>query len=74
MRLERDYTKGVKMRKIYLNDLLHFTEEEYGNIKIKFNQSNGYEEPMELYQHNPDIVNNQWLFWGVSNVIFMWGK
>lgn len=51
------------MLKIMLNDLLKFNEEEFKNIKIKFNQSNGYEDPMELYQRNPDIVNNQWLFW-----------
>lgn len=60
------------MYKIYLNDLLHFSKEEYGNIKIRFNQPNGYDDPMELYQHNPDIVNNQWLFWrNEKKVIFM---
>ena len=51
------------MEKLYLNDLLHFSKEEYESIKIKFNQSNGQDDPMELYQDNPDIVNNQWLFW-----------
>lgn len=51
------------MQNIYLNDLFHFSEEDYRNIKIKFNQFNGYNDPMELYQNNPDIVNNQWLFW-----------
>jgi hypothetical protein len=37
------------MKKIYLNNLLHFDQVNYGDIKIKFNQSNGYEDPMELY-------------------------
>lgn len=62
------------MEKIYLNDLLHFSEEEYGTIKIKFNQSNGREDPMELYQHNPEIVNNQWLFWRSKQRYFYVGQ
>ena len=58
------------MEKLYLRDLLHFSEEEYGNVKIRFNQSNGYDDPMDLYQHNPDIVNNQWLFWRSKTTLF----
>lgn len=46
------------MEKLYLNDLLHFSKEEYESIKIKFNQSNGYDDPMDLYQYNPDIVES----------------
>jgi len=62
------------MEKIYLNNLLHFNQIDYGNIKIKFNQSNGYEDPMELYQNNPDIVNNQWLFWRSKQRYFYVGQ
>ncbi|WP_353095677.1 GIY-YIG nuclease family protein [Tissierella praeacuta] len=62
------------MEKIYLNNLLHFNQDDYGNIKIKFNQSNGYEDPMELYQSNPDIVNNQWLFWRSKQRYFYVGQ
>jgi hypothetical protein len=62
------------MEKIYLNNLLHFDQVNYGNIKIKFNQSNGYEDPMELYQSNPDIVNNQWLFWRSKQRYFYVGQ
>ena len=62
------------MEKIYLNNLLHFNQADYGNIKIKFNQSNGYEDPMELYQNNPDIVNNQWLFWRSKQRYFYVGQ
>lgn len=62
------------MEKIYLNKLLHFNQADYGNIKIKFNQSNGYEDPMELYQNNPDIVNNQWLFWRSKQRYFYVGQ
>ena len=62
------------MEKLYLRDLLHFSEEEYGNVKIRFNQSNGYDDPMDLYQHNPDIVNNQWLFWRSKQRYFQVGQ
>ena len=62
------------MEKIYLNNLLHFDQVNYGNIKIKFNQSNGYDDPMELYQSNPDIVNNQWLFWRNKQRYFYVGQ
>lgn len=62
------------MEKIYLNNLLHFNQADYGNIKIKFNQSNGYEDPMELYQNNPDIINNQWLFWRSKQRYFYVGQ
>ena len=62
------------MGKIYLNNLLHFDQVNYGNIKIKFNQSNGYDDPMELYQSNPDIVNNQWLFWRNKQRYFYVGQ
>ena len=58
------------MKKIYLNDLLHFSKEEYRNVKIRFNQSNGYQDPMHLYQQNPDIVNNNGYFGEVKPVIF----
>lgn len=62
------------MSKIMLNDLLKFNEDEFKNIKIKFNQSNGYEDPMELYQSNPDIVNNRWLFWRSARRYFYVGQ
>lgn len=52
-----------------VNDLLKFKKEDVKNIKIKFNQPNGYEDLMELYQSNPYIVNNEWLFWKGNNKI-----
>lgn len=54
--------KSDTVEKLYLNDLLHFSEKEYKNIKIKFNQSNRQDDPMDLYLYNPDIVNHNWLF------------
>ena len=51
------------MDTIYINDLLHITDKDMGSVKIKFNQFDGYNNPMDEYQRNPDIINNQWLFW-----------
>lgn len=65
---------GVFMDKIMLNDLLNFKPEEIGEVKIKFNQWDGNNDPMELYQNNPDIVNNQWLFWRSSQRYFYVGQ
>lgn len=59
---------------ITLNDLLQFRKEDFHNIKIKLNQSNGIDEPMELYQQNPEIVNTQWLFWKEKRRYFYEGQ
>lgn len=51
------------MKEILLEDLLHILEKETTSpIKIKFNQHNGFSDPMDLYKANPDEINNQWLF------------
>ena len=47
---------------IKLNDLLHFSDEQIANAKIKFNKNNGYDDPIELFKTNPDIVNKGWLY------------
>ncbi|MGN0595364.1 MAG: GIY-YIG nuclease family protein [Hominimerdicola sp.] len=62
------------MSKIYINDLLHFNPDELDSIKIKLNKSNGIDDPMELYQRNPEIVNTQWFFWRKSNRYFKVGE
>ena len=46
---------------IYLNDLLGLSNLE--NVKIKFNQWNTEEDPIDVFQANPELINNQWLFW-----------
>ena len=56
--------EGVKkMSPIKIDDLLRIPPSEQNNVKVKFNQSNGIEDPMDLYLNNPNIVNSQWLFW-----------
>ena len=32
-------------------------------FKIKFNISNGHEDPLDLYKEDPDAVNVQWFLW-----------
>ncbi len=51
------------MEKILLNDLLCFNSEECKKVKIRFNQPSDTDDPMELYQQNPEHINNRWLFW-----------
>ena len=49
--------------RIKLDDLLRIPDSEAGNVKVKFNQTDGNEDPMELYLRDPKIINDHWLFW-----------
>ena len=49
------------MQSILLSDLIGQLDGQ--SVKVKFNIFNGYEDPMVVYMKNPDIINNQWLFW-----------
>lgn len=51
------------MAKIMLNDLLRFDTTEVPNVRVKFNISNGYDDPLDLYKTNPDEVNVTWFLW-----------
>ena len=62
------------MNKILLNDLLHIPAEQAGNVKVKFNQSNGNDDPMELYLRDPDTVNTDWLLWRSKQRYFSVGQ
>ncbi|MCE4956666.1 GIY-YIG nuclease family protein [Macrococcoides caseolyticum] len=62
------------MSQIKLNDLLGFTEEEMNHVKIKFNQSNGFVDPMEVFKQSPEEVNTQWLFWRNKSRYFNVGQ
>ena len=62
------------MNQILLNDLLQFNKEDFDNIKIKLNQYNGWDDPMDLYQKDPEIVNTQWLFWRSKRRYFYEGQ
>ena len=43
-----------------LNDLLNINEDV---VRVKLNMYNGEEEPIEIYNNNPDEINNVWLLW-----------
>ena len=60
--------------KIKLNDLLNLSSEELKTVKVRFNQSNGIENPMDLYLKNPEIVNNQWFLWRTKSKLFKVGE
>lgn len=62
------------MSKIMLNDLLKFNDDDINNVKLKFNQTSEYEDPMELYQANPEIINNKWLFYRRERRYFSEGQ
>lgn len=59
---------------IKLNDLLNLNNEELKTVKVRFNQSNGIENPMDLYLKNPEIVNNQWFLWRTKSKLFKVGE
>lgn len=62
------------MAKILLNDLLRIDPDTIGTVKVKFNQNNGYTDPMDLYLQEPEIVNTQWLFWRSKQRYFSVGQ
>lgn len=53
---------NTKLSIIKLNDLLQLTETEIDNTKIRFNQGNGNENPIDLYKNNPNELLN-WQYW-----------
>jgi hypothetical protein len=61
-------------RLIYLNDLLHLTQDELKKSKIKFNQWNGSEHPMDIYKRDPEEINSRWLFWRTKTRYFNVGQ
>lgn len=61
-------------KKLYINDLLRFNEDEMKNIKIKFNQFNGVVNPIDEYIKSPDVINNMWFFWRTNRRYFNVGE
>lgn len=59
---------------IKLNDILQFNEIDLQNTKIKFNQHNHFENPMEVFLESPETINDQWLFWRTSQRYFNVGQ
>ena len=59
---------------IKLNDILHLTQDQISIAKVKFNRYNGWEDPIEIYKSNPDLVNKSWLYWRTKNRYFDVGQ
>ena len=59
---------------IKLDDLLRIPDSESSNAKVRFNQHDGYDDPLDLYLRNPEIVNSQWLFWRNKQRFFNVGQ
>ena len=59
---------------IKLDDLLRIPDSESSNAKVRFNQHDGHDDPMDLYLRNPEIVNSQWLFWRNKQRFFNVGQ
>lgn len=72
--LEKEIEGVYAMKKILIDDLLHIPPDIAGGVKVKFNQHNGYNDPMELYLQEPDTVNTQWLFWRTKQRYFNVGQ
>lgn len=68
------HTGGQTMKKILLDDLLHIPADQIENVKVRFNQHNDSEDPMELYLRDPEVVNTQWLFWRTKQRYFNVGQ
>ena len=56
-------TQDEKKSCIRLDDLLKIPKSEIERVKVKFNQYDGTENPMNVYLDDPEIVNSGWLFW-----------
>lgn len=51
------------MNKLYLNDLLRINNDDLSNVKVRFNQFNGTENPLDGYLHDPEHVNTRYFLW-----------
>lgn len=62
------------MNNIKLSHLLHIPETDYSNIKIRFNQFSGKEEPLQLYINDPEEVNTRFFLWRGKQKFFNVGE
>ena len=59
---------------IKLDDLLRIPDSELDNVKVKLNQHDGYDDPMDLYLRSPEIINSEWIFWRTQRRFFNIGQ
>ena len=48
-------------------DLVRLDKAEIERTKIRFHQYDSYNNPLDEYVINPDIINDNWLFWKPNN-------
>ena len=72
--LEKEIEGGSTMKKILLDDILHIPADQVLDVKVRFNQHNSSDDPMELYLRDPEVVNTQWLFWRTKQRYFNVGQ
>lgn len=58
--------------KLLLQHLIEFPDLDC--VKVKFNQYNGEEDPIDVFLRDPDIINHQWLFWRNKQRYFSVGQ
>lgn len=63
-----------EMKKILLNDLLNMQPDMSNIAKVRFNQSNSIDDPMDIYLREPELVNTRWLFWRTKQRYFQVGQ
>lgn len=51
------------MKKVFLNDILKFSDSDIKNTRLKLNIDNGYTDPLEEYKKDPDQININWFLW-----------
>lgn len=62
------------MNTFILNDLLRIEQKDFGNVKIRFNQSNGVENPLDSYLRDPEAVNTRFFLWRTKQRYFKEGQ
>jgi len=62
------------MTVLYINDLLRIEGEDFNKVKIRFNQFNGEENPLDLYVRDPEMVNTNYFLWRTKQRYFSVGQ
>lgn len=62
------------MANILINDLLQISPDIANQVKIKFNQTDGHDDPLDLYLRDPEVINTGWLFWRAKQRYFSVGQ
>lgn len=62
------------MNNLYLNDLLRISNDDLSNVKIRFNQFNGTENPLDGYLRDPEYVNTRFFLWRTKQRYFNVGQ